>query len=283
MQFQVVCCDLLSFYYLCRTRNNIAWPRSRWPLVVICFHFTIFVVLETTNVPRRSTSGRCDLLSFYYLCRTRNNKGRSAKLFAPVVICFHFTIFVVLETTRASIFPRTLCCDLLSFYYLCRTRNNIGTNIATRLYVVICFHFTIFVVLETTQLDKGCARISCDLLSFYYLCRTRNNTVAALSAAILVVICFHFTIFVVLETTHSSAGLAARCCDLLSFYYLCRTRNNEGCLISQLPTVVICFHFTIFVVLETTSNMRKLCRCCCDLLSFYYLCRTRNNFTYAIV
>ena len=42
-----------------------------------------------------------------------------------VVICFHFTIFVVLETT-----VRHIC-----------------TN---GLLVVICFHFTIFVVLETT-------------------------------------------------------------------------------------------------------------------------------------
>ena len=143
--------------------------------------------------------------------------------------------------------------------------------------VVICFHFTIFVVLETTKRKKSPWNQSCDLLSFYYLCRTRNNRRRFSSRRSPVVICFHFTIFVVLETTFAPYPSSILCCDLLSFYYLCRTRNNEGCLISQLPTVVICFHFTIFVVLETTSNMRKLCRCCCDLLSFYYLCRTRNN------
>ena len=43
---------------------------------------------------------RCDLLSFYYLCRTRNNLPLSLSTLHPVVICFHFTIFVVLGTTK---------------------------------------------------------------------------------------------------------------------------------------------------------------------------------------
>ena len=66
----------------------------------------------------------CDLLSFYYLCRTRNNATRSAASQHEVVICFHFTIFVVLGTTRRHSFLQPHRCDLLSFYYLCRTRNN---------------------------------------------------------------------------------------------------------------------------------------------------------------
>ena len=172
--------------------------------VVICFHFTIFVVLETTDVrlhgnydklwfafillslsywkqlksPVVSNKSSCDLLSFYYLCRTGNNEEPSSALSGLVVICFHFTIFVVLETTRASLLlqevrlwfafillslsywkqhgvPRLRarkCCDLLSFYYLCRTGNNCPWQHYFLLLVVICFHFTIFVVLETTQL-----------------------------------------------------------------------------------------------------------------------------------
>ena len=69
------------------------------PLVVICFHFTIFVVLETTKQKQMAISSSCDLLSFYYLCRTGNNKPERIKRASRVVICFHFTIFVVLETT----------------------------------------------------------------------------------------------------------------------------------------------------------------------------------------
>ena len=195
--------------------------------VVICFHFTIFVVLETTVEAAQSkvdalwfafillslsywkqlTAGgaqrsrRCDLLSFYYLCRTGNNWGHSAPRRRCVVICFHFTIFVVLETTDIQYqwngwelwfafillslsywkqpedisTPSQRCCDLLSFYYLCRTGNNSPFNILVFCVVVICFHFTIFVVLETTSWKTTPLNLRCDLLSFYYLCRTGNN------------------------------------------------------------------------------------------------------------
>ena len=221
-----------------------------------------------------------------------------------VVICFHFTIFVVLETTednhtmhadrlwfafillslsywkqlgRANTIGLTSC-DLLSFYYLCRTGNNHPFCGRTRRYVVICFHFTIFVVLETTiTWDKGSAQglwFAFILLSLSYWKQQKD----ALELAMIVVICFHFTIFVVLETTEES-----------------NLRRHH--------LVVICFHFTIFVVLETTpwrncpppswlwfafillslSYWKQLtlviegCTIGCDLLSFYYLCRTGNN------
>ena len=118
--------------------------------VAICFHFTIFVVLGTTEQPCallylrlwfafillslsywKQPPGKwigfansCDLLSFYYLCRTGNNHTAARWKHYAVVICFHFTIFVVLETTDCQQDGRIPCCDLLSFYYLCRTGNN---------------------------------------------------------------------------------------------------------------------------------------------------------------
>ena len=104
-------------------------------LVVICFHFTIFVVLETTRLLLGNIAFSCDLLSF--------------------------TIFVVLETTRRTRVYRRRRCDLLSFYYLCRTGNNMYNIPRTPKPVVICFHFTIFVVLETTYL---CAYVRSVLL-----------------------------------------------------------------------------------------------------------------------
>ena len=51
----------------------------------------------------------CDLLSFYYLCRTGNNKERLRLIPSQVVICFHFTIFVVLETTQSVLFVVCQC------------------------------------------------------------------------------------------------------------------------------------------------------------------------------
>ena len=272
---------------------------------MICFHFTIFVVLETTRLRRRTHRGK-------------------------VVICFHFTIFVVLETTilqqpaldaalwfafillslsywkqrqlRSQIWVVPLWfafillslsywkqrmksyeaegtgCDLLSFYYLCRTGNNMAGGAQRSRPVVICFHFTIFVVLETTshtiknfmttlwfafillslsywkQLPASSmsSGMGCDLLSFYYLCRTGNNLEVGDDGG-------HplWFAFILLSLSYWKQPPMCRyesttCCDLLSFYYLCRTGNNCGCGMQGSRKVVICFHFTIFVVLETT-------------------------------
>ena len=373
-------CDLLSFYYLCRTGNNridfspallplwfafILLSLSYWKqlspsfrpsvAVVICFHFTIFVVLETTKryLPEymfrlwfafillslsywkqlarcgNGNTARCDLLSFYYLCRTGNNGGRPRHRIHPVVICFHFTIFVVLETTRRTAACRPASCDLLSFYYLCRTGNNYSVAVAFRVEVVICFHFTIFVVLETTQSEESpnptllwfafillslsywkqpgeerqADGSGCDLLSFYYLCRTGNNRSTRTPPR-----AWLWFAFILLSLSYWKQRMIdgmreAYSCDLLSFYYLCRTGNNFAIAEREALLVVICFHFTIFVVLETTKtrryNMENLLwfafillslsywkqleelrvsiRGRCDLLSFYYLCRTGNN------
>ena len=277
----------------------------------------------------RAVEMGCDLLSFYYLCRTGNN--------AIINLCILFSLwfaFILLSLSYWKqppvINPRaSLGCDLLSFYYLCRTGNNTAIATANNSYVVICFHFTIFVVLETTAVDfrddrkrlwfafillslsywkqlsiDGAQVYSCcDLLSFYYLCRTGNNVSRQKLIVTDVVICFHFTIFVVLETTHRQVPAhppplwfafillslsywkqhrqvpahPSPGCDLLSFYYLCRTGNNLMEVYPSYVPVVICFHFTIFVVLETTAIAEKLVGGSCDLLSFYYLCRTGNN------
>ena len=225
---------------------------------MICFHFTIFVVLETTGISPHAARTRlwfafillslsywkqrnamqrwwffcCDLLSFYYLCRTGNNWEPLCHPWAS--LWFAFILLSLSYWKQRSYVPMSLKsgCDLLSFYYLCRTGNNPLSKIIYPLSVVICFHFTIFVVLETTRYTNLCSKSrlwfafillslsywkqhrkvidflngSCDLLSFYYLCRTYlcrtgNN-------------CLY-------------EGNSQRSCDLLSFYYLCRTGNNS--------------------------------------------------------
>ena len=195
----------------------------------------------------------CDLLSFYYLCRTDNNRSMMIPYENSVVICFHFTIFVVLTTTffgghverlllwfafillslsywqqlfYSSIFGE-LSCDLLSFYYLCRTDNNVNTMSALFPSVVICFHFTIFVVLTTT------------------IGRSARDTDPLWFAFILLSLSYW-------QQRWRARNDAPRRCDLLSFYYLCRTDNNTSSTGMWPRRVVICFHFTIFVVLTTT-------------------------------
>ena len=324
-------------------------------LVVICFHFTIFVVLETTAVPRRVRRGAlwfafillslsywkqrfplypsgatgCDLLSFYYLCRTGNNCNRQPAFHTWLWFAFILLSLSYWKQQQNYKLKSNSRCDLLSFYYLCRTGNNYNDLRGLLLHVVICFHFTIFVVLETTEeVNTALVRLlwfafillslsywkqlpqpeewreaRCDLLSFYYLCRTGNNTT--------VTPCRTFSLwfaFILLSLSYwKQLGRAPPFftigCDLLSFYYLCRTGNNEVTGSNFTGTVVICFHFTIFVVLETTplpncprhqllwfafillslSYWKQPGRALhfitigCDLLSFYYLCRTGNN------
>ena len=218
------------------------------------------------------------MLSFYYLCRTGNNGSTANNTGLYVVICFHFTIFVVLGTTQFFFkfvqTPLWFAFILLSLSYWEQHENAHCVVNA----VVICFHFTIFVVLGTTTsptgtsprglwfafillslsyweqliiiLNNGLA--SCDLLSFYYLCRTGNNLLLPWCIMCAVVICFHFTIFVVLGTT---------CFSVLTLMYalwfafillsLSYWEQHEDAECVRVP-VVICFHFTIFVVLGTT-------------------------------
>ena len=168
---------------------------------MICFHFTIFVVLETTGVSPRFYPPTLwfafILLSLSYWKQLFND----AKYDNQVVICFHFTIFVVLETTHAMpqrySTPLWFAFILLSLSYW--KQLSLYAGIVTL--VVICFHFTIFVVLETTlpwlTAVFGLLWFAFILLSLSYW-KQRKRIVALRHG---VVICFHFTIFVVLETT----------------------------------------------------------------------------------
>ena len=245
------------------------------------------------------------------------------------MICFHFTIFVVLETTTGGeLAERTLLWFAFILLSLSYWKQHFE-HYQRQTQVVICFHFTIFVVLETTYYDQGNTgdvlwfafillslsywkqpfdfyiinREGCDLLSFYYLCRTGNNTMFITVLPLELWFAFILLSLSYWKQLSVAFNLAAVCCDLLSFYYLCRTGNNYGTFGDIFQLVVICFHFTIFVVLETTRTVqdnhpaqlwfafillslsywkqlkpRRIGgQFRCDLLSFYYLCRTGNN------
>ena len=330
------CCDLLSFYYLCRTGNSHQRVGHLLVLVVICFHFTTFAVLETASLHEWRYPVRLwfafILLPLPYWKQPPTNPPGSR----TVVICFHFTTFAVLETASFAVViiitllwfafillplpywkqlsfvlsSGYLGCDLLSFYYLCRTGNSCSRIIKNLDMVVICFHFTTFAVLETASPCRTCwmrwlwfafillplpywkqritsastSAAGCDLLSFYYLCRTGNSWKMKIRCLMPVVICFHFTTFAVLETANSQRALCYIVlwfafillplpywkqrhnfrrnlrlgCDLLSFYYLCRTGNSQTRARSRTCRVVICFHFTTFAVLETAFSTQKL-------------------------
>ena len=94
--------------------------------VVICFHFLIFV-------PQRTT-----------LRRLRISMWRLWFAFIFLSLCHKEQLWLGDKLCDAS-------CDLLSFSYLCATKNNIFFKFSMRKYVVICFHFLIFVPQRTTK------------------------------------------------------------------------------------------------------------------------------------
>ena len=149
-----------------------------------------------------------------------------------VVICFHFTIFVVLETTRDS--ERTLP-------------------------ILLWFAFILLSLSYWKQRKqpKPCATRRCDLLSFYYLCRTGNNEIKSDAEEASLWFAFILLSLSYWKQHFDWNPMQRKGCDLLSFYYLCRTGNNRTGIYSFKLCVVICFHFTIFVVLETTRRAER--------------------------
>ena len=85
------------------------------------------------------------------------------------------------------------------------------------IYVVICFHFSIFEPLETTEMTF---LLFLFRLWFAFILVSLNHWKQLTNEAKKkgnVVICFHFSIFEPLETTPSMSNLPDSRCDLLSF------------------------------------------------------------------
>ena len=118
--------------------------------VVICFHFSIFEVSETSLVPLFYL---CPQLWFaFILVSLKYRKHLLLYLITgnSVVICFHFSIFEVSETS-ANV--QSLLASVLWFAFILvslKYRKHPLIKIDLSIYVVICFHFSIFEVSETS-------------------------------------------------------------------------------------------------------------------------------------
>ena len=117
---------------------------------MICFHFSIFESLETT---RETTEILGNLLWFAFILVSLNHWKQPKYLhniYYFVVICFHFSIFESLETTKSN---ESRLCNWLWFAFILVSLNHWKQPTCpdnnTRI-VVICFHFSIFESLETT-------------------------------------------------------------------------------------------------------------------------------------
>ena len=163
----------------------------------------IFVSLSYWKHPcdcRTKLEKGCDLLSFLYLCLIGNTT--TLKEDSTSVLWFAF-IFVSLSYWKHQ-FLLSLnsirCCDLLSFLYLCLIGNTIHQCCELIDEVVICFHFCIFVLLETPgRRNQRYIRRLWFAFIFVSLSYWKHHF-KDLVLPSNVVICFHFCIFVLLET-----------------------------------------------------------------------------------
>ena len=170
-------CELLSNYYLCDVRNNVCANSVVVAMLWIAFKLLSLWRQKQQDTFKGLTRYGCELLSNYYLCDVRNNNAEIEKQVNGVVNCFQIIIFVTSETTLVnkllvmkslwiafkllSLWRQkqqiclkllgSICCELLSNYYLCDVRNNVWRNRTRPRFVVNCFQIIIFVTSETTN------------------------------------------------------------------------------------------------------------------------------------
>ena len=119
---------------------------------------------------------------------------------------------------------------------------------------MICFHFSIFEPLETAIRHRIA---SLKRLWFAFILVSLNHwkqQYQTLHWLLLVVICFHFSIFEPLETAGSR--FCNRCIELWFAFILVSLNHWKQPVTSAFRTeaVVICFHFSIFEPLETADK-----------------------------
>ena len=116
---------------------------------MICFHFSIFEPLETAGV---LLPLRVYRLWFAFILVSLNHwkqRGLKESKGINVVICFHFSIFEPLETAQIK---STMSNKLLWFAFILVSLNHwkqLYNYFDIQVFVVICFHFSIFEPLET--------------------------------------------------------------------------------------------------------------------------------------
>ena len=145
----------------------------------------------------------------------------------------------------------------------------------------------------------------CELLSNYYLCRGKDNVNLVEPPPKCVVNCFQITIFAGAKTTYrlrqqSSTRLwiafkllslqgqrqlivygpyILQGCELLSNYYLCRGKDNQ--MFSWFCQQRLWIAFKLLSLQGQRQPLISLMvsRASCELLSNYYLCRGKDNFS----
>ena len=125
---RIISCELLSFFSIFGIQNNIRRKKTKFIIVVNCFHFSVSLGYKTTLVYflqcydllwiafifqylwdtkqriKRNFSAhfRCELLSFFSIFGIQNNALKTEQAVIVVVNCFHFSVSLGYKTTEVN-------------------------------------------------------------------------------------------------------------------------------------------------------------------------------------
>ena len=248
------------------------------------------------------------MLSFIRIFEIQHNRQYSIAFIEWVVNCFHLSVSLRYNTT----FETKLCPK-------------------SQLWIAFIYPY----LWDTTQLFLPLAteQLSCELLSFIRIFEIQHNRNFYCNRYILVVNCFHLSVSLRYNTTSSIfllkflllwiafiypylwdttqqallPLLGGRCCELLSFIRIFEIQHNQYRNTAVCSYVVNCFHLSVSLRYNTTSqrHKQKLNRlwiafiypylwdttqplqieyhndCSCELLSFIRIFEIQHNFRLA--
>ena len=196
------CCELLSFFSIFGIQHNSAITAMFWFSVVNCFHFSVSLGYNTTDLieinnlillwiafifqylwdttqlvlilPILYTG--CELLSFFSIFGIQHNNSCIGCGIVCVVNCFHFSVSLGYNTTSVPFS---------------------STN--KSLWIAFIFQY----LWDTTQLIMVFALLitCCELLSFFSIFGIQHNRIVITHKCHIVVNCFHFSVSLGYNTT----------------------------------------------------------------------------------
>ena len=200
-------CELLSFFSIFGIQHNYTHYLTCWNWVVNCFHFSVSLGYNTTEIADPATRSKlwiafifqylwdttqlvatvghptpsCELLSFFSIFGIQHNNAEFWHYKRSVVNCFHFSVSLGYNTTFTKDASQWL-----------------------QLWIAFIFQY----LWDTTQhgiFDKQ-LRQCCELLSFFSIFGIQHNDLFLFPRFVRVVNCFHFSVSLGYNTTYGLHG-----------------------------------------------------------------------------
>ena len=117
-----------------------------------------------------------------------------------------------------------------------------------------CFQLSIFEISNTAPFTPLVLKPCCELLSIKYLWNIKYSSLFFFCKLILVVNCFHYSIFEISNTAVLSGSILLPSCELLSIKYLWNIKYSAEVQAQIGKLVVNCFQLSIFEISNTAYS-----------------------------